>query len=107
MSLDVYLEEKVVTTVFKANVTHNLVPMAKEAGIYGIIWRAGENGIKYAKQLIKPLSDAIEIMESDPQRFKKYNPENGWGDYEGFLSWLKRYLTACKDHKEALVSVFR
>lgn len=47
------------------------------------------------------------VMKEYPDRFTKLNPENGWGSYETFLPWLERYLEACQQHPEALVTVWR
>jgi len=113
MSLDVYLDTKKCECcgrfdrLFGSNITHNLGIMAKEAGIYDIVWRPDENNITQAKQLIGALKNAIKSMEDDPERYKKYNPENGWGSYDGFLKWLKEYLMACEENPEAEVSVWR
>jgi len=89
------------------NITHNLGLMAEEAGIYGVVWRPEENGIESAGQLIKPLTDAIEAMKSDPERFKAHNPPNGWGNYDGFLAWLESYLEVCEVHPTASIRVQR
>jgi len=113
MSLDVYLYTNEcqccgrVDEFFSSNITHNLNNMAKEAGIYGIVWRPEENGITKAKQLIEPLTKAIAEMKADPERFKKFNAENGWGLYEHFVPWLEEYLKACEIEPEALVKVSR
>ena len=92
---------------FSQNITHNLVEMADEAGIYGVVWRPEENGITTARQLIEPLRTAIACMKADPERFKKHNASNGWGLYEHFLPWLEKYLYACEEMPDAVVSVSR
>lgn len=109
MSLDVYLKTKKCPhcgrrdELWHANITHNLVSMAAEAGIYDIVWHPENLRIRSAGRLIGPLTDAISVMRADPERFKIYNPENNWGDYDGFVAWLDRYLDACKEHKNAVV----
>jgi hypothetical protein len=50
MSLDIYLEELLVTSVFCANYTHNVVDMAEAAGIYKHVWRPEELGIAKARK---------------------------------------------------------
>jgi len=92
---------------YSDNTTHNLIEMASEARIYRAVWRPDENGIKKAEQLIEPLSKGIAEMENDPERFKAFNPTNGWGSYETFLPWLRRYLKACQENPSALVRVSR
>lgn len=107
MSLDVYLEQLKPTKVFSSNITHNLNKMAVEAGIYEVVWRPEENGIKEAAQLIEPLRKAIKDMKADPARFKKHDAANGFGVYEHFLPWLEKYLAACEENPEASVRVWR
>ena len=107
MSLDVYLTAKRPVEVFAANITHNMVAMAKEAEIYMPLWRPEEIGIKNACELIEPLQSGLALLKSDPDRFKKHNPPNGWGTYEILVEFVEEYLAACKDNPDARVSVWR
>ena len=93
--------------LFSANITHNLNTMAGKAGIYRAVWRPGEIGITTAAQLIEPLTSGIALLESDPERFRQFDPSNGWGSYDCFLPWLRNYLRACKTHPDATVEVSR
>ena len=95
------------TEVYTANITHNLTKMASEAGIYQHLWRPDEIDVKKAKDLIEPLKDGLALLQSDPERFKVFNPLNGWGYYEGFVRFVGGYLTACYWFPEADVSVWR
>lgn len=92
---------------FRASITHNLVPMAKEAGIYQQLWTPDEIRISKACQLIEPLRAAVELMKDKPSRFRKHNPKNEWGSYDDFLPWIERYLAACESHPNAGVEVSR
>lgn len=107
MSLDVYLTKTKVVDVYEANITHNLTKMAGAVGIYEYLWRPEEVGVSRASQLIVPLQDALVRLKAEPDRFKEFNPENGWGSYDDFIPWLERYLEACKNDPDAFVSVFR
>ena len=100
-----YMEET--NDVYYANITHNLIPMAKEAGIYEALWRPEEIGITKAKQLIEPLTKGLELLKSDPKRFESLNPDNGWGSYVGFVPWVGKYLSACVEYPEADVMTWR
>lgn len=91
--------------VYGANITHNLVPMAKVLGIYACLWKAEESGIKTAGQLITPLGIAIGDMTANPPAFKAYDSPNGWGTYDNFLPWLQQLLKACEDNPQARVRV--
>lgn len=93
--------------VFDANITHNLNKMADAAGIYKHLWRPEEIGITHARQLIEPLRAGIAKMESDPEAYRAFNPPNGWGSYDVFIPWIRRYLEACEKYPEATVSVWR
>lgn len=68
--------------------------MAVEAGIYEHLWRPDEIGITKAAQLIAPLRDGLERLMTDPERYKKLNPSNGWGDYEGLVAFVADYRAA-------------
>lgn len=93
--------------VYDANITHNLGAMAHEAGIYMHLWRPEEIGITHAAQLIEPLAAGLALLQSEPTRFRKLNPENGWGNYDGLVSFVARYLDACRDYPDAEVLASR
>ncbi len=107
MSLDVYLKVIAPTTIYQDNITHNLNKMAKEAGIYQHLWHPEELGITRAGELIDALRAGLELLESDPKRFMKLNPENGWGSYDGLCRFVHSYLNACRENPDAEVVVSR
>lgn len=95
------------TIVFEANITHNLNMMAARAGIYYACWRPEQIGATHARHIIYILRSGVKELEDDPDYFKQLNPENGWGDYGGLLSWVKRYLAACEEWPNAEIEVSR
>jgi len=105
MSLDVYLEVTKPTTIFEANITHNLNRMAQAAGIYEALWCPDEIGITKAAQLIEPLAIGLKLLQNNPEQFKKYNPENGWGNYGCLVDFVRGYLHACVETPDADVAV--
>lgn len=107
MSLGVTLTEIRPTEVFSANITHNLVRMAQEAGIYSHLWRPEEIGIDRAGQLIQPLTEGLALLRWDRQRFEKFQAANGWGRHEDLVRFVERYLEACRENPEAKISVSR
>ena len=107
MSLDVYLKEVRLTTIYDANITHNLNKMADAAGIYKHLWRPEEIEITKAAQLIEPLREGLALLLSDPERFKEFDPENKWGDYDGLVDFVRSYLAACEENPNATVEVSR
>ena len=107
MSLYIYLTAIRPTTVYSGNITHNLNKMADEAGIYKLLWRPEELGITKASEVIEPLKIGINVLKSDPEKFKKFNPENGWGNYEILVRFAEEYLASCKENPDADISVSR
>jgi hypothetical protein len=106
---DHVVQEQVFETnlVFQANITHNLNKMAIAAGIYEYLWRPEEINITTAKELIDPLREGLHDLKMNPDKYKEYNPENGWGTYEGLVNFVSKYLNACYDFPEATIEVCR
>lgn len=92
---------------YSANITHNLGKMADAAGIYYHLWRPEEIGVTTARELIEPLREGLKKLRDDPAKYEKYNASNGWGLYKNFVPFVERYLAACEEYPEALVSVSR
>lgn len=93
--------------VFGCDITHNLNKMADAAGIYEHLWRPDEIGVDLAAQLIDPLREGLNRLEADPEKFRAYNPANGWGNYEGLVKFVQAYLAACEKYPQAVVGVSR
>lgn len=93
--------------VYQRNITHNLSRMGSETGLHDAIWCPDEHGLTTARQLIEPLRTGLVLLQSDPERFKQFNPTNGWGDYDGFVTWVEAYLRACEEYPDAKVEVSR
>ena len=92
-------------TLFESHITHNLNTMADKAGIYKHLWRPKELGITNAHQLIKPLEDGLRLLKSKRVFFMKFNPENGFGSYDGLVRFVRNYLDACKEYPDSTVEV--
>lgn len=93
--------------VFERNITHNLNTMAGDAGIYKHLWRPEELNITTASQLIEPLTMGLKTLKEQPERFKKFNPKNGWGDYDGLVKFVSSYLEACKENPNCEIYISR
>ena len=98
-------DEKETRDLFHANITHNLNKMADEAGLYEALWNPESLKVKIARDLIIKLSTGLVKLKSDPERFKKLNPENGWGTYEGLVEFVEKYLIACVKNQDAEVEI--
>jgi hypothetical protein len=93
--------------LYSANITHNLAPMANLANVYTCIWKPHILGITTAEHLIDPLSEGLERLKSYPEKYKAFNPANGWGNYEDLVSFVSNYLNACRKNPEAVIYVSR
>ena len=113
MSLDVDLMVTQPCSVYSANITHNLGKMANEVilnngkTLYQVLWRPDEHDWKYAKDISDMLDEGFYILLYNPEKFRKFNPENGWGSYDGLCNFVYNYLTACKENPEAELRVSR
>jgi hypothetical protein len=112
MSLDIYLTAIRPTIVFDGNITHNLNKMADEADLYKILWRPDElwpnrKAMPTAADIIGPLEYGLARLKANPEKYRKLNPENGWGDYEGLVKFVEEYLTACRENPDATIEVSR
>jgi hypothetical protein len=119
MSLDVDLMITQPCSIYSGNITHNLGKMAREvkyglewAGVadlslYDVLWRPEEHGFYFAREISELLDEGWNILLSDPEKYKRYNPENGWGSYEGLCDFVYRYRNACWDNPEAELSISR
>ena len=116
MSLDVDLMVMQPTSVYSGNITHNLGKMASAVEIpymagtvtlYTVLWRPEELQFTKAREIADLLDYGWNILLSDPEHFKQFNPENGWGSYEGLCDFVYKYRDACWDNPDAELSVSR
>jgi hypothetical protein len=93
--------------VFSANITHNLTTMADKAGLYMTLWRPEELNYLVGKDLIDPLRNGLARLKGNREHFEQYNPDNGWGSYEGLVEFVSQYLAACRKYPKATIEVSR
>lgn len=113
MSLDVSLMVTQPVEVYENNITHNLAQMATmvvlENGmtLYDVLWHPEEKGLCYAKDISELLDEGWNTLLSNPKHFKKFNPSNGWGDYDGLSDFVYKYRNACWDNPDAELRISR
>ena len=113
MSLDVDLMVIKPTSIFSMNITHNLGKMATQVflsngdTLYDVLWRPEEVGYYKAEDISALLHEGMVKLISSPEEYKRYNPENGWGDYDGLVEFVKQYYHACMTNPEAELRVSR
>lgn len=101
------IEEEVETNEFwYGNITHNLTEMAEDClsfeeeyqhyNLYDLLWRETQvpfTGV-YLNIYIAHLAYCLCILKNDPDHFKKFNPENGWGTYEQLVNFVEEFIKA-------------
>lgn len=108
MSLDVYLINEDGEEIYWRNITHNVAPMARAAGLYYPLWRPREIGITHAWQLVPELNIGLERMEQHETYLRQFfTPSNGWGSYGTLLDFTMDYLAHCKVHPKAKIEISR
>jgi hypothetical protein len=104
MSYDVWLEidtgAEEPVTIAEFNYTTNCARMWRHAGI-----DLRECKGAPCTEAAGPIADAVRRMEADPDTYKAMNPENGWGDYEGAMKFLRDIADACARHPKAQLGV--
>ena len=113
MSLDVDLMVTMPVSVYNGKITHNLGKMANQVllsnghTLYQVLWRPDEHDWKFARDIVKMLDEGWNILLSNPELFKKFNPENGWGSYEGLCNFVYNYRNACWENPDAELRISR
>jgi len=122
LSLKVYFDldtgnEPYRCDVYSGGITHNMGEMASECGLYEPMWRPyrmwgvsdeDEDGFAlFADEIADKVRVGLVELVSNPNKYKKLNPENGWGDYDMLVRVASAYLEACDDYPKAKVSVCR
>jgi len=63
--------------------------------------------IKWLKWFRCKICQGLHNLKIEPERYKKFNPENGWGSYDGLVKFVENYLNACYEYPDADVEVSR
>ena len=113
MSLTVNLMVPQPVSVYDNNITHNLSKMASEVklsnglSLYDVLWRPDEHELELAEDIAELLDEGWNILVSEPDRFKKHNPENGWSNYDNLCKFVYEYRNACWNEPNATIEVCR
>lgn len=107
MSLDITVTAIAPTVVFDANLTHNLTEMAEFVGLYMVMWRPEECGIKTCADALTPLREGLHRLKTQESECRAMNPSNGWGTYEGLLKVTEDYIKVCEKHPEGKIDAYR
>lgn len=94
------------TDQWSANITHNVGEIAShvpvdfngwQTTLYMACWRPEVIGVKTVADILPLLIQGIHFMVDNRKDLELFNPENGWGSYNGFMKFLLNYKQACED----------
>ena len=103
MSLDINITAKRETEIYEANVTYNLSKMYykcidKEKGFKKL------DGMN-CKEALPIINNAIQDMLNNADEYRKLNPKNGWGSYDGLLATLQEMRNCCENNSDGTINV--
>ena len=115
MSLDIRLTELRPVAIYSENITHNLGKMASEVKLlngltlYNVLWRPDEcvPSLHKASDVVGYLDQALNSLLAEPEKYQEFNPENGWGSYDGLVKLVHNYRNACRKNPMADIEVWR
>lgn len=84
------------------NITHNLIPMWRKAGVYEALY---ESDGKTAGQYVVALRRGVEDIRQNFGEYKKLDSPNGWGLVEHALTFLEAALEAFQKNPDAFCRV--
>ena len=104
MSLDISLAgpEVVLVEKFSANMTHNVTPMWKLAGIYDALYVSRG---KKAGEVLVVLKAGLKDMRARPFQYRSLDAKNGWGTYDDALPWLVELVAEFTKYPDATIGV--
>lgn len=102
---------EITNELWHGNITHNLNKMAMAVNLdgrgkeyfYEMLWHPEDLEIDprgNCRLMLLELEEGLAILKEQPDKFKAYNPENGWGNYEGLVNFVEDYANALEDALE-------
>lgn len=90
-----------------SNITHNLGKMTAQCicecpnkvSLYQLLWRPeeidllGKGGI-LTSSYIKALSICLNDLKEHKDFYEKFNPDNGWGNYDSLVNFTESFVNA-------------
>lgn len=98
MGLDIW------TKSVNKNITHNLIEMWEEAGVYDALY---ESEGKTASKIIPILKQGLIKLKADPAHYKKFDSPNGWGTYADAVPWLEDLICELEKSPRAKIHICR
>lgn len=104
MSLDLYLSTKQCPTCKNVKVTDSVSYTWNVAPMWYEIYPNQEHMVDVdgltGKESLPLLECALDMLERNPKKFIAMNPSNGWGDYEGFMAYIKKLIEMANENPD-------
>lgn len=90
------------------NITHNLTRMASNCigydqwTLYELLWRDEQPDLDKLEYSFL-LFSCLRNLTNNPEKFKQFNPENGWGTYEQLVNFVKDFIKHLIDSPDGSV----
>ena len=103
MSLNINITAKREVEIYERDVTYYLADMYykcidKEKGFKKL------DGMN-CKEALPIINNAIQDMLNNADEYRKLNPKNGWGSYEGLLKTLQEMRNCCESNPDGTINV--
>lgn len=103
MSWDVSIVDRDDTEIqYVGNYTYNVSPMYLKA--MGVT--LGDFHGKPAHEVLGVLRRGIDNMQENPEEYQVLNPTNGWGKYEGAITFLNKIYKSCYENTGMYIKVY-
>ena len=81
--------------------TYNLAPMWQKA--LPFIARTSELDGRTCRDILADLDAGLLDATKNAAEYRKLNPDNGWGDYEGFYEIFTKFVQLCNQYPSGVV----
>jgi hypothetical protein len=82
--------------------TYNLTPMWAEA-LPTLMESSRDLDGRKCADLLEALDAGLLDAVKNASKYRKLNPSNGWGDYEGFLEIFIKFVGLCNQYPSGIV----
>jgi len=100
MSVSLWITAKRDVEIYKKNITYNLSKMYYKA----LDEELGFRKLKglTCKEALPIINKAINDMVANADEYKKLNPANGWGSYDGLLIAFREIRNVCEENPDGI-----
>lgn len=91
--------------VYSESITTNLFKMACQAGVDKYIFEDDNSEKLTGKDAIDGLTKGLAVLIEKPDHFRQFDAKPGWGRYENILEFVTKYLKACTNYPDAVISI--